>query len=324
MKNTKLKLISGLTLTLALSFAFLPFSAGATSTTTAPTLRSKIQARPTLMAQNKEKGTSTLREAREKTRVNSTSTKGIKEVKLPKTVTEGIAKADTEIAKRIDSLNQTLEKISSMKNVSDSEKASIKSDVQSEITKLEALKSKIDSDTDLATIKKDLASISTGSRIYMLVIPRMNILASVDKVNTISTMMETVVAKLTVRVSELKATGADVAAVETALANVIKKITDARSEALTAQTSVSDLVPDNGDKAKIESNNVSLKAAKANIKTANQNLNDARKAISNVTTFLKAPEEDFGKIEKIDKNEAKAAKGKAVKETSTKKKSGQN
>ena len=246
------------------------------------------------------------------------------------TVTQGldsaerIAKADTEIAKRIDSLNQTLEKISSMKNVSDSEKASIKSDVQSEITKLEALKSKIDSDTDLATIKKDLASISTGSRIYMLVIPRMNILASVDKVNTISTMMETVVAKLTVRVSELKATGTDVAAVETALANVIKKITDARSEALTAQTSVSDLVPDNGDKAKIESNNVSLKAAKANIKTANQNLNDARKAISNVTTFLKAPEEDFGKIEKIDKNEAKAAKGKAVKETSTKKKSGQN
>ncbi len=323
MKNTKLKLISGLTLTLALSFAFLPFSAGATSTTTAPTLRSKIQARPTLMAQ-KDRATSTIREAREKNRATSTatSTKGVKEVKLPKTVTEGITKADTEITKRIDSLNQTLEKISGMKNVSDSEKAAVKSDVQAEITKLGALKSKIDSDTDLTTIKKDLASITTGSRIYMLVIPRMNVLASVDKINTISTMMETVVTKLTIRVNELKATGTDVTAVETSLANVAKKVTDARSEALTAQTSVSDLVPDNGDKAKIESNNVSLKATKANLKTANQDLDDARKAISTVTTFLKAPEETFGKVDKVDKNDAKAAKGKTAgaKATSAKKK----
>jgi hypothetical protein len=268
------------------------------------------------MTQNK--GTTTARE-RVRATTTATSTKGVKEVKLAKNITEAITKADKEIEKRIESLNNTLEKISGMKNVSDSEKASIKLDVQAEITKLEALKSKIDSDTDLATVKKDLASITTGSRIYMLVIPRMNILASVDKVNTISTMLETIVVKLTARVGELKASGTDVAAVEMALAGITKKITDARGEALTAETSVSDLVPDNGDKAKIESNNLSLKSAKANMKTANQNLEDARKSISTITKFLKSPGEDFSKLEKIDKN-VKSVKAKTPAVTSTRKK----
>lgn len=290
-----------------MSFALLPFLAKATTDT--PALRSKIQVRPTLTAQQK-KGTST---PRVRATTTATSTKSIK---LAKGIEEAIKKADSEIEKRIESLNKTLEKISEMKNVSDSEKTSIKSDIQSEITKLEALKSKIDSDTDLATIKKDLSSITSGSRIYALIIPRMNILASVDKVNTIATMLETIATKLESRVNELKASGKDVTAVETALSNISKKIENARSEALTAQTSVSDLVPDNGNKNKLESNNANLKAARESIKVANQNLNDVRKSMSTITKFLKSPEEDFGKTEKVDKN-TKASK---VKATSTKKK----
>jgi hypothetical protein len=206
-----------------------------------------------------------------------------------------------------------------MKNVSDSEKNSIKSEIQSEITKLNALKSKIDSDTDLATIKTDLKSITEGSRIYALIIPRTNILASVDKINTVATMLETISVKLQVRIDEVKAsstsaTSTRVTEMQTLLNNIKTKIADAKKEALTAQTAVSGLTPDNGNKTVLDSNNAKIKSARANIKTANKDLDEARKFARSITKALKSPKEkvDMGTLS--EKNtKAKATKTKSKK-----------
>ena len=204
MKNKNIKFITILAIVLALSFSALPLSAQTITSTkhaTSGAVRRSTSTKPTLTGKNALK--SRLQARATTTEVKGTSTDS--SVKVPKTVATAITKADTDISNRIDSLNKTLEKIQAMKNVSDSEKAPIASDLQSEVTKLQALKSKIDSDTDLATIKADLATIISGSRIYVLVIPRANILASVDKINTIATMFGTISTKLQSRINEIKA-----------------------------------------------------------------------------------------------------------------------
>jgi hypothetical protein len=276
MKKNKTKSILVLVAVLSLIVVFMPVFANAeTTTTTKPLLRAKLQARAT-----STKATST------RSALNSTSTKP---VKVPKTVTEAIAKADKDIAQRIDSLNKALERITGMKNVSDTEKNSAKTDIQSELANLNLLKSKIDADTDLVTIKKDLASLISGSRIYALVIPKLNILASVDKVNTVATMLTTISVKLQVRVDEAKASSTDVTSLQTALDNITTKVASAKEEAVTAQTTVADLVPDNGNKTILDSNNAKIKLARENIKNANKDLNDARNSAKKITEALKAP-----------------------------------
>ncbi len=278
MKKNQIKSFLTLVIALSLLVVVFPLSTNAAATSTRlllkeNNLRARLQARET-----SSKATST------RLALNSTSTKALD---LPKTVSEAIAKSDTEITKRIDSLNKTLEKVTGMKNVSASEKSSATSDIQAEITKLTTLKSKIDSDTDLATIKTDMASIVSGSRIYMLVIPRINILASADKINTIATMLETISVKLQTRIDEAKASSTDVTALQTSLGNITTKIASARQEALTAQATVGALVPDNGDKTVLDSNNTKLKSARASVKAGNQDLKDARKSAKSIIDGLK-------------------------------------
>ena len=314
MKNKNIKFITVLAIVLALSFSAIPASAQtvaskhATSSAVRGGVKSRLQTRAT-SSQSTSNGTSTVVSA-----------------KTSKAIATAITKADTEITNRIDSLNKTLEKVQGMKNVSASDKSSITSDLQSEITKLQALKSKIDSDTDLPTIKKDLATITAGSRIYALVIPRANILASVDKVNTIATMFGTISTKLQSRISEVKASSTDAsstAPAQDALDSIIKKVADAKNEALTAQVTVSSLAPDNGDKTKLDSNNTDIKSAKANIKTANQDLSDARRLASSITNWLKDPSAPFVMVStksSATSTEKKATAPKVNKAKATKKK----
>ena len=290
MKKNKTKSILVLVAVLSLIVVFMPVFANAETTiTTKPllrenNLRAKLQARAT-----STKATST------RSALNSTSTKP---VKVPKTVTEAIAKADKDIAQRINSLNKALERITGMKNVSDTEKNSAKTDIQSELANLNLLKSKIDADTDLVTIKKDLESLISGSRIYALVIPKLNILASVDKVNTVATMLTTISVKLQARVDEAKASSTDVTSLQTALDNITTKVASAKEEAVTAQTTVADLVPDNGNKTILDSNNAKIKLARENIKNANKDLNDARNSAKKITEALKAPGKKDVKLDK--------------------------
>lgn len=312
MKNKNIKFIAVFAIILTLSFSALPFSTDAATSTNSggvkratSTLRNSTSTKITqgnvgLRAKMQNKSTST-----------ASSTKTVKATKLSKSIEDAIKKSDLEISKRVDSLNKTLEKVVSMKNVSESEKNSIKTEIQSEIAKLEALKAKINSDTDLTTIKKDMASITSGSRIYALVIPRANILASVDKINTIATMLGTITSKLQVRVDEAKVLGKDVTALQTALDNIIKKIADAKDKALTAETTVSDLAVDNGNKTQLDSNNTNIKLAKEDIKTANQYLSDARKSASVVTKGLRSGTEGKDLTDKGDKTD-KTEKGSSI------------
>lgn len=199
-----------------------------------------------------------------------------------------ITKANADVAARLASLNDLNTKVQAMKNVSASEKANISSEVQTNITGLTALQTKIDADTDITVARADAASVFTSFRIYALVIPQGYIEVGADRVNTISSLMTALAVKLQTRITTDQNAGDNVAALQTALADIGTQTTAANAQASIAQDGVVNLTPDQGNATVAASNKAALVAARANIKTATSNLKTARQDIQTIIDGLKS------------------------------------
>ena len=199
-----------------------------------------------------------------------------------------ITRADADVAARITALNNLSTRVAAMKNESAAEKASIASQVETNITGLTALKAKIDADTTAAAASTDAKTIFTAYRIYALVIPQGWIIAAGDRVTTIDNLMTSLAAKIQARVSADQAAGKNVAALITTLADMNAKVTDANAQSASAQADVSALVPDQGNASIAASNKTALVASRAKIKTATDDLKAARKDVTALLAGLKS------------------------------------
>lgn len=199
-----------------------------------------------------------------------------------------IARGDADIDARIAALNKLNTRVQEMKNGSATLKANIASQIETNITNLTLLKAKIDADTDVTVARSDDQSIFNAYRIYALLVPQSWILASADRVTTLGGLMTTLGAKIQARISANQAAGKDVSALTTAYADMTAKIADANTHAASAEAKVSGLTPDQGDKAKATANKNALLAARADIKTATQDLHAARADIKTMLQGLKA------------------------------------
>jgi hypothetical protein len=198
-----------------------------------------------------------------------------------------ITKANADIGARITDLNKLNTRVQAMKNESATEKANISTQVQTNITGLTALQTKIDADTTLATARTDAATIFTTFRIYALVVPQGDILAAADRVTTIDGLMTALGTKMQTRITADQSAGKDVSALTAAMTDINARIADAATQSQTAQSGVINLVPDQGDKTTATSNHAALLAARANIKTSTADLQAARQDIKTILAGLK-------------------------------------
>ena len=199
-----------------------------------------------------------------------------------------IARSDTAITTRINSLNALATRVAGMKNVTATEQASLSSEIQTQISDLTTLKAKIDADTDVATARTDAKTITDGYRIYALEIPKGYVVASSDRVTTIVGLMNAIQAKLQTRITTAQTAGKDVSALQTAMTDMTAKLADATTQATNAQSGVVSLVPDQGNTTVAASNKAAIEASRADIKTATSDLKDARADIQTIVTGLKA------------------------------------
>lgn len=187
------------------------------------------------------------------------------------------ARGDQELDRRIVSLNKLVGRVAEMKNLSPTDKAAVSTTLNAQITALTALKAKIDADTDLATLKTDVQSVTASYRIYALVIPQGTIIAAADRIVTVVSEMQSISAKLKTRITAAAAAGDDVGSLQTLLTDYDAKIADALAQAQAAVNGIVTLVPDGGDKTKQAANTAALQAARAKIVTAQHDVNAARK-----------------------------------------------
>jgi len=215
-----------------------------------------------------------------------------------------------EINTRLNSLLSLYNRVQDLKNVSDADKASIKSNLQQEVASLNALRMKIASDTSTSTIKADIQSIISANRVYALVIPKTQIIIAADRTNTLVTMISAVIAKVQLRIASSSVLVAS--STQALLSDMSAKLTDASAQAKAATAEVVSLIPDNGDKKIAASNKVALKDAKKKIQAAQQDIVIARKDLESVRQILS------GNMPKKDSMATTTPKIKKATATSTK------
>ncbi len=198
-----------------------------------------------------------------------------------------IQRSDTAIAQRIDKMNALIERINSMKKLSDAEKSALAASLQNEITELNTLKAKIDADTAAATLKTDAQSITKSYRIYALVLPQAAIAAASDRALTIVDSMNALAIKVQTRISQLPS-GTDTTSMQSSMSDITAKMADATTQANTAVTETASLVPDQGNTTTAAANTAALKDARTKLKAAQQDIVAARKDFTSVVQAIRA------------------------------------
>ena len=201
-------------------------------------------------------------------------------------IKKSIQNSDTAITQRINKLNALVTRLNSMKNLSDTEKSTLATSLQNEVSQLTTLKAKIDADTVAATLKTDVQSITKSYRIYALVLPQASIAAASDRVLTIVGLMSGVQTKLQTRIAQLPSTD-NTTAIQTAMSDIAAKLADATTQANAAVTGTAPLVPDQGVQATATANSASLKDARSKIQTATADLKTARQDFTTVAQSIK-------------------------------------
>ncbi len=191
---------------------------------------------------------------------------------------------NTEIGNRVTTLNNLLSRIQGMAKLSDAEKSSFSSEIQSEIGNLSSLQTNIGADTSTTSLRTDSQSITQAYRIYALVVPQGSIVAADDRISTMVTSFQTVAAKLETRITAAQTAGDNMSVETTTLADFTAKVSDASTQASAASSEVANLEPDNGDQTIMASNTAALKDARSKIQTAT---NDLKTAEEDATTVVK-------------------------------------
>lgn len=194
-----------------------------------------------------------------------------------------VQRADTEINRRLVALNNLTSKVSSLQKVSDGQKTAFVSEIQSNVTDLTTLKTRIDGDTDPETLKSDVQSIVDNYRIFALYIPKIHLLAGADVASDLAGSLGSLTIKLQNKIATDKAAGKNVTALQASLSDMQNKISDASNQAANLTDSVIQLVPSG-----YPGNSVNLSSARDMLKTARSDIQAARQDAQLIITGLKA------------------------------------
>lgn len=181
-----------------------------------------------------------------------------------------ISRGDSEISRRITTLNNLTSKISAAKHLSSSDQAALSSEVNGEVSNLTALKTKLDADTDVTTAKSDAQSIITDYRVYALIVPKVELIKAADDEITTAQNLATLEAKLQTRITAAQTAGKDVTSLQTTLNDMTSKSTAASTIATNVQTAVINLLPTdyNSNHSVLGGDRDQLKTARADLQAA--------------------------------------------------------
>jgi hypothetical protein len=193
-------------------------------------------------------------------------------------------RSSLEIDRRINSLNGLLTKFNNLKKLPEAEKTELNKSIQDYITELTNLKTKINADTDLVTLRIDAKTIFTDFRVYAVYMPKLAELAAVERMMAAADTLTEVANRLNTRLSQLQEQGQDVAGLQTLLGDMNSKITDAQTQYEAVETEITPLSPEGypGNKVTLQSGRNKIRLATQDLKAARD---DARKILEGMKSL---------------------------------------
>jgi hypothetical protein len=150
-------------------------------------------------------------------------------------------RAQTEISRRLEFLNQLIAKINDIKKLSSAEKTSLQSQIQTQIDGLNALRVKINADTDNTTLKADVKSIISDYYIFLFFRAQVNLLVTADKSATIADNLGSIYIKLQTRINQAQTVGSNVIDLSAMLSDMNTQLTVAQTQITAVQAELTPL-----------------------------------------------------------------------------------
>lgn len=163
------------------------------------------------------------------------------------TLAQVIKRADQLIASRLNSLQKLFDRVQSDKRLSDADRASLISDIQTTVGSLQTLKQKIDADTDVATARADAKSIITNFRIYAIFEPKERLLTTISNLQTSATRVSSLSAQVQMLITKLQSQGKDTSAAQAALSDLNTQLAAINSTLSTDRTLVANVTVNTSD-----------------------------------------------------------------------------
>jgi len=194
---------------------------------------------------------------------------------------------NTEIDRRIATLTTLATRVAASRHLTDTDRARLSKEADNEKAGLTSLKTKINADTDLATLRTDVHAIVVDYRVYVLVVPQVRLTTAADAVLDLSDRFTTLDQRLHDRIARAKAAGNDVAALESALSDAEAKVAAAKQLAVPVPDQLGPLTP-----AGYPGNRSTLLSARQALRDARTDLRAARADVRQVITGLRAMKGD--------------------------------
>ena len=191
------------------------------------------------------------------------------------------AKCDAAVAERMVEITKLTTRSNAAKHLSAGHLASIGSTLSSTKSGLTALQTKLDADTDAATLKADCADIATGYRVFALRAPQVHLSIVGDRQSAILAKGNNAATKLETAIQKAAANNKDVTDATAKLADMKAKLADATAKLNGVVDSVLAVTPDqwNANHSVLAGSLQALRAAQADLKAA---FADARTIIADL------------------------------------------
>jgi hypothetical protein len=134
---------------------------------------------------------------------------------------------DCEINRRLTTLDQLTARVSDSKSLTSSDVSALKNIIVNTRSGLTSLKTKIDAETTPKLLRAEVVKIVTDYRVYLLVLPQVNLVNGADAVLSTQAKFATVNTNLTARIATAKKAGKDVTAAQKALDDMNTQVTAA-------------------------------------------------------------------------------------------------
>jgi hypothetical protein len=128
--------------------------------------------------------------------------------------------ADCEISRRLATLASLSSKVAAARAIAPADAATLAAEIAAEGSGLTALKARIDAETTLPALRADLVRIVTEYRVYVLVVPQVNLTIAADAVAAAQGKFAQISTALAARIAAAQAAGRDTTAAQASLATM--------------------------------------------------------------------------------------------------------
>lgn len=197
-------------------------------------------------------------------------------------------RAISEIDRQIAVLQALSSKVDSLTHLTPTERSTISTQIQTEITNLQTLKARISGNSEETNVRTNIKSILDSHKKFSFFMPQVRLLMAAESMDAIANRMLEAAQKIETRLETLDST--DTAKITALLGNMKAKLNNAKAQSNAITAAVSPLESTN-----FPANKATLQSAQSKLKTGMTDIRSALKDLKEILQMLK----EMGSAENI-------------------------